>query len=279
MTLADLERKFALHEARQSISFIPDVPVIARLRGANFAGFTKNMERPYDIAFSKAMVSAATYIANRFEATIAHVHGEEISLMFATIGASEGTCERVKVQDLASDLAASATAEFTLHSLERWPSRTRIIRPSFLCRTWQLVPEDVPLYFLWQVEAAAQNAANIVAPPSILSDLAEISASNLGEVFAKTRVSWEFYPAHFREGTFIQRRVSPGAPTGHAVLVTDLPKGGFPAVTNVHEFLFNSAAPQTTFPLGATLEQAEALRAIVAKAKAASYMSLKKDDD
>jgi len=120
MTLADLERKFALHEARQSISFIPDVPVIARLRGANFAGFTKNMERPYDIAFSKAMVSAATYIANRFEAqrqgviaVISSVAGDRGRQSNYVYGAAKG-CLDVFLQGLAHRLSRASVRVVTL---------------------------------------------------------------------------------------------------------------------------------------------------------------------
>jgi len=68
---------------KQQLHYIPSSePFIVRLDGNSFSKFTKQMKKPFDDNFLKAMCLTASDLLLKFQPSTAYTHSDEITLIF-----------------------------------------------------------------------------------------------------------------------------------------------------------------------------------------------------
>lgn len=117
--MADIDTYIKDLETRgRAIEFVnPKQGFILRLDGHSFSRFTKPLEKPYDMAFSKAMIETALELKLAFNATTSYTHSDEITLYFPSVFSEEKDCDHMfggKIMKLVSYSAGLASTTFTL---------------------------------------------------------------------------------------------------------------------------------------------------------------------
>ena len=94
-----------------------DRPYVVRLDGVNFKEFTKNLVKPFDPIFTKALELTTEALVERTAATIGYCQSDEITLISgpATEGNSKNHLYGGRSQKIASILAAFAAVRFNYY--------------------------------------------------------------------------------------------------------------------------------------------------------------------
>src|SRR5690606_26266119 len=113
-----------------------------------------------------------------------------------------------RVQKLTSILAAMATAKFNALLPERIPERAGKLA-LFDCRVWTVPSrEEAANVFLWRERDAIKNSVSMAARHYYShAQLDHKDASDMQEMLFAKGVNWNDYPAFFKRGTYVQRRV------------------------------------------------------------------------
>jgi tRNA(His) guanylyltransferase len=169
--LADqLGQRMKGYETRETgRSFLPYIPVMARLDGRGFSKFTKHAHRPFDDSISNAMDAVTKALVEQTNALIAYTQSDEISLVWQTTQPDEEIFFSAKVQKLCSVMAGLASSTFMKALLDdedwcalqpNWIYAT----PHFDARVFQLPNEvEAANAFLWREADARKNAISMVA--------------------------------------------------------------------------------------------------------------------
>lgn len=188
-------------------TFIPGIPVYARIDGRGFSNFTKGMDRPYDKIMSDIMIQATKDLVDHTVARIGYTQSDEISLVWLAEDEND-VFFAGKVQKMTSVLASLATAFFTRALLASRYAHLAERLPHFDARVFQLPSKiEATNAFLWREVDATKNAVSMAArayyPHNELEG--KKSAEMQEMIFAK---GWNFndYPSFFKRGTYVQRK-------------------------------------------------------------------------
>lgn len=252
------------YEARESDRrFLPMVPVYARIDGRNFSAFTRGMRRPYDIAMTEVMIRTTEAMVEETHARIGYTQSDEISLVWMAERSDSSIFFDHRVAKMTSILASYATAAFT-RALARGTLADRVSSmPHFDCRVWS-VPSctEAANVFLWREQDATKNAIQMAAR-SVFShkECDHKNGSELQEMLFSKGINFNDYPAFFKRGTFLRRKVVarhltndelaripekhwPDGPVERS-LIEPLEMPRFGSVTNREAVIFDGAEPVT----------------------------------
>lgn len=247
--------------------FIPLLPVYARIDGRCFSRFTSGMDSPYDVRMSRAMVETTKHLVEQTHARIGYTQSDEISLVWLQERYDSEMFFAGKTQKICSVLAGMTSAFFALHCErdEYLATFTRRNSPHFDCRAFSLPNRtEAANAFLWRERDATKNSISQAAR-SFYSHkvLHGKSGPEMQEmIFAKGQ-NFNDYPALFKSGTFVRRRVVERAltaqeaeriPIAHRphdgemvtrseIIKMDMPSFG--TVTNREAVIFDGAEPLT----------------------------------
>lgn len=196
------------YESRESDRrFLPMVPVCARIDGRSFSGFTRGMDRPYDIAMSDIMVATTMTLVEETHARIGYTQSDEISLLWQSERSDSSIFFDHRIVKLTSVLASLATAAFTRHLLDSVHRERIKLMPHFDCRVWQ-VPNrsEAANVFLWREQDATKNAISM-AVRSVCShkELDHKSGPEMQEMLFAKGINFNDYPASFKRGVWVRR--------------------------------------------------------------------------
>ena len=68
-------------ESRADRILYPHLPVVVRLDGVGFRHFTKDLRVPFDVRFTRSMISMAADLVSKFNASIAYTISDEVTLV------------------------------------------------------------------------------------------------------------------------------------------------------------------------------------------------------
>lgn len=189
-------------------------PVYARLDGRGFSKFTRDMMRPYDPRLSWAMVDTTRVLVSRTQARIGYTQSDEISLLWWLSGENEA--EELmfggKIQKLVSVLAGIATAALThavaTHEDESFRGYSARL-PHFDARVMNLPDRKTAVdMFRWREQDARRNAVGMVAHHTFgPQPMIGVKTRDRARMLEEAGIKMELYPAAFRRGTYVQRRV------------------------------------------------------------------------
>lgn len=264
----DLGDRMKLYEGAESgRRLMPLLPVLARIDGRAFHGFTRGMDRPFDARFSVCMLETATALVRETGACMGYTQSDEITLAWHSRTTQSQIWFDGRVAKMTSQLAAQATLIFYRLVLKRMPEYADRL-PTFDARVWN-VPNrtEGANALLWREWDAAKNSVSMAASAHYShKELMGKNSRDKHDMLHAKGVNWNDYPALFRRGAYVQRRTESvpfsaeeldrlplkhDARTNPALVVErsicavlDMPQLG--AVTNREAVIFEGAAPVTS---------------------------------
>lgn len=202
----ELSKKCKRFEKRfNSKTFIPGMPLLARLDGRAFHTFTKGLNRPFDERMIKCMTETTKYLVEEFKVSLAYTQSDEITL-FWDINEESELFFGGKMFKLNSILASSCSVVFYKELLKHLPEKADKI-PVFDCRTWQVPKKiDVVDVFLWRQFDATRNSINSVAQ-SVFShkSLQNKSKKDVDEMLKERGIIWDDLPMGIKRGFYYEK--------------------------------------------------------------------------
>ena len=190
--------------------FMPLLPIIARLDGKNFSRFTKGLNCPYDSRFVDVMIETAKYIVDESNALVAYTQSDEITLIFYSDEHKSQVFFDGKVQKMVSVLSSMATAKFNEIRKEFLPDFKPHVLALFDCRCYQVPTKmEAANSVLWREQDATNNAINMAAHHYFgHKKTMHLNGNEKQEIlWSEVGVNFNDYPAYFKRGTFIQRKL------------------------------------------------------------------------
>ena len=244
---------------------LPMLPVCVRLDGKRFSRWTKGLERPYDPRLSALMVDTTKHLLDETSAVIGYTQSDEISLVLWSDDPKRQLFLDGRLQKLVSVLASMATAFFNAQARTRIPERADL--PAiFDARAWAVPSRaEAANVLLWRERDATKNSLSMAAREHYShQELLGRSGPELHDLLHAVGVNWNVYPAFFKRGTFVQRRVErrpfaaeelASLPPKHDArsnpdllversVLTEIAMPPFGRVTNRVEVVFEGAAPE-----------------------------------
>lgn len=190
-------------------SFIPLLPIYARLDGRAFSTFTKGLERPYDQRITTIMQETTKYLINETHAIVGYTQSDEINLLWEQDSFETKIFFDGKIQKMVSILAGMASAKFVISCFENGEDlRMRAIKykPTFDCRVFQLPNRtEATNALLWREKDATKNAINMAARVYYSQEeLQNKTSSEMQEMLFRKGVNFNDYPAFFKRGSFFR---------------------------------------------------------------------------
>lgn len=277
MSQDDLGDRIKSYEAVETgRAFAKGLPIYARIDGRSFSRFTKGMKRPFDLRMTDAMVMTTKGLVADTHARIGYTQSDEISLVWLYEAPESEILFGGKVHKLTSVLASLAAAHF-MNALWTCFEHHDVIRealdfrslaervPHFDCRVFQLPSKtEAANAVLWRALDARKNAVSM-ATRAIYSakDMHGKDQTDMREMLAGKGIDFESYPAKFKWGTFVQRRIFERSltleelaripekhrPKPHEIVtrseVKEIPMPDFVMVANREAVIFEGSKPVT----------------------------------
>lgn len=183
----------------------PHLPICARIDGRAFSTFTRGMEKPFDIQFAAAMIETSKYLLHMTGGRIGYTQSDEISLLWLADRLESDVFFSGKVQKMCSVLASAAAAKFATVIPPEFSSRL----PHFDARVFQLPSkEEAANIFLWRAMDARKNAVGMLAQSRFSAKhLHGKDQTAMLAMLTDVGVDFESFPACFRLGTFVRRKM------------------------------------------------------------------------
>ncbi len=183
-----------------------EAPIYARIDGKCFSKFTKGLNRPFDKDFSDVMLATTRRLVEETGAVIGYTQSDEISLAWQNKSENSEHIFDGKFQKMCSILAGTATSEFTLQGLTRFPEAIQRNPPVFDSRVFPL-PDltETANCFVWRCLDARKNSISQLARHYFRASAMQGKSSNdLCEMLRDVGVEWNDLEARFRFGTFVR---------------------------------------------------------------------------
>lgn len=202
------DRMKAYESAETGRVFMPGLPIVARIDGRCFSGFTRGMDRPFDVKMQDCMLATATELVEETGALAGYTQSDEITLLWYAERPQTQTIFGGKVFKMTSVTAALATSIFTRHASTIWPDKFQGA-VCFDARVWNVPNKtEAANVFLWRELDATKNAVSMAARHYFShKKLDGKSGPEMQEMLFQERgINFNDYPDRFKRGTFILRR-------------------------------------------------------------------------
>lgn len=182
---------------------VKKIPVIIRLDGKAFHTLTRDMDKPFDHDFIRAMQCTAEYLVHNIQgAKVAYVQSDEISILLTDYESIQTDAwfgyNKSKMESIS---ASMATAFF--NDCKCMTSRGMAF---FDSRSFNIPKEEVSNYFLWRAKDWERNSLSMLCR-SHFSDkeLHEKNRQQQHEMLHQKGVNWADLPEFCKNGTFKTR--------------------------------------------------------------------------
>lgn len=200
--------KHKSYEARTESTLLPGCPVVIRLDGRAFHTFTRGLKRPYDERMSRAMIETTKDLVAQTNANVGYCQSDEITLIFKNSDHLVPFMFSGRVQKIVSVVASIASVKFNRIIQETIPERANMM-PIFDARVFQYPNESLAVETLmWRETDATRNSLSM-AVQSLYTHKECMGAGFVKkhEMLHAKGVNWNNYPAFFKRGTYVQRRI------------------------------------------------------------------------
>lgn len=193
-------------------TFIPLLPVIARLDGRSFSKLTKQLDKPFDNTFYSIMVNTAKFLLKETNADCAYVQSDEITLTWNQVEYKSQYIFNGKIFKMTSVIPSMASAFFNrqLQLAAAENSKFGILStkfPHFDCRVFQVpnITEGANC-FLWRYQDCTRNAISGISQQHFShNELQYVSTEERIKMLEDRGIIIEKdYPPEFLYGTFIR---------------------------------------------------------------------------
>lgn len=187
---------------------MPGLPIIIRADGVAFHTFTKGLKRPYDEGLSNLMIATTEFLVAETNARCGYTQSDEISLLLYADTHKSQIFFDGRIQKIQSVLAARASVFFN-KNLAKWvPSKVNS-SPEFDCRIFTVPSkEEAVNVFWWREKDATKNSISMAAQAYYShNELQNKNSSDKQELLFQKGINWNDYPAFFKRGTYVQKRL------------------------------------------------------------------------
>ena len=205
--LGDRMKGYELAEAGRRFMLL--LPIVARIDGRCFSAFTRGMARPFDYLMGAAMIRTTRDLVEETNACMGYTQSDEITLAWHQTDVKSQLWFNGRIAKMVSQLAAQATLHFYRAVLSAMPDFADRC-PTFDARAWQ-VPNrtEAANVFVWREWDATKNSITMAA--STVYSHKELHGKNgdeKQEMLFQKGINWNDYPAMFKRGTYVQRRMA-----------------------------------------------------------------------
>ena len=207
--------------------FIPTLPVIVRLDGKCFSRLTKSLNRPYDERMAKLMIDVTKELVKETNAVIGYTQSDEISLVLYSDSYEVPIYFNGKSHKIISVLTSIATYWFNEYKHDfDFPDEMMDIPAFFDCRAWNVPTRTEAVNtLLWRELDALKNSVSVSARQFYTTkELVGVKRDQMMDMLMENGVNWNDYPAFFKRGTYIQKRVEPVDDVLPGLVRTDPPR-------------------------------------------------------
>lgn len=182
-----------------------------RLDGRGFSKLTKNAEKPFDAAFSQAMIDTTKAMVDTFHAACGYTQSDEISLIWEPRVDPDSWIFSGRRSKWLTVMAAQATAFFLKASLNHgmpWVLDHAAHMDARLVDG--LTKENARDFILWRAEDARRNAIQMCAQAYL--NKKSLKGQNLGILrkrLDENGTPFDTQPAALRNGTLVKRVMMP----------------------------------------------------------------------
>jgi len=203
-----LGNRMKSYENRYCQVAIPMIPVICRLDGRSFHKFTKGLKKPFDKRLSNLMIKTTKFLVEETNAKCGYTQSDEITLVWLSENWKSEIFFDGKIQKMNSILASMTTGFFNKFLSSVIPEKKNEI-PLFDCRVFQVpnINEAVNV-FVWREQDAVRNSIQGATRAHYShSECMNKNGSELQQMLWEKNVNWDDYPAFFKRGTYVRKRV------------------------------------------------------------------------
>jgi tRNA(His) 5'-end guanylyltransferase len=188
---------------------MPLLPALCRLDGKCFHSFTRGMARPFDRRLSALMIDTCEYLVRETNASMGYTQSDEITLAWCAGEYHSQIFLDGRIQKMVSVLASMCASYFNQRYPAFFEDSPALGLANFDCRVWN-VPSVVEgaNAFLWREQDATKNSISMAARAYYShKQLDNKNGPEMQEMLWQKGVNWNNYPAYFRRGTFVCRRL------------------------------------------------------------------------
>jgi len=200
--------RMKMYEMQTECRLMPLLPTFARVDGRAFHSFTRGMNRPYDERMASAMMETTLNLVRETNACMGYTQSDEITLAWLSTDPKTQIWFDGRHSKMVSQIAALATLYFYRQCVKEMPEYAERL-PSFDARVWQ-VPNtsEGANVFLWREWDATKNSISMAAH-AVCGDkeLHGKNSSDKQEMLFQKGINWNNYPAFFKRGSYVQRRM------------------------------------------------------------------------
>jgi tRNA(His) guanylyltransferase len=204
--MGDRMKGYEAVEAQRRL--MPLLPAVVRLDGRGFSRWTGGLKRPFDPRLSTCMIELTRALVEETNARVGYTQSDEISLILYSNRTTSQLYFDGRVQKICSCLAGFAALTFA--GLVRAHIPEKSARPAmFDCRVWNVPTlEEASNAILWREYDATKNSIEMAARCYYSHNaLLGKHGGEMQELLHRKGVNWNDYPAFFKRGSYIQRRV------------------------------------------------------------------------
>jgi len=203
----DRMKKFESFETSQC--FMPMLPIVIRLDGRSFSDYTNGLEKPFDMAFRRAMLETTKRLVEETNAVMGYTQSDEITLVLYSDNMTSQTWfngEKFKIVSCLASLC-SVTLDRIMHP---YFCGMNIIEkpPTFDCRAYNVPSKmEAANALLWREMDAQKNSISTAARFYYShKELDRKNSAQKVEMLLARGITFEDYPDIFKRGAFVQRK-------------------------------------------------------------------------
>lgn len=212
MDKTELGNRMKSYEAQTEQKLLNRLPIIVRLDGRSFSKFTKDMNRPFDKEFNKAMIETTKYLVEETHAKIGYTQSDEISLVLYADNVRTGTTMfDGRIQKIASNFASMASVKFFTEMVKRFPHKVtgdNAKLPTFDARVF-VTPDKMEAYncILWRVNDASKNSISMLAQSEFShKELQNLSCDQMQyKLLTERDINWNDCDSAQKQGVFVRK--------------------------------------------------------------------------
>ncbi len=200
----DRMKMYEMLEAGRKV--FPRLPILVRADGKAFHTYTKNLTRPFDERFQRAMNEAMKDAVDFTNARVGYVQSDEISLIILPKDREEVVFGG-RIQKLVSLIAARISVAFNAYAQVNLIGNLGVGTPLFDCRVWSVPSEEEAVNaLLWREQDATKNSIQAAARSAFThKEVDGKTTKEMLDMLMTKDINWNDYPSRSKRGAYARR--------------------------------------------------------------------------
>lgn len=201
------DRMKLYERAETARSGMRSLPLMIRIDGKGFSGWTGGLDYPFDEQLQALRVATTRKLVESLGAIVGYCQSDEITLMLWAREEKTALYCGGKFQKIVSHAASMATAYWNQLVPQFLPKKAGL-PAMFDARAWNVPSlDEAANVFLWREQDATKNSVSMAAR-SVYShkEIFGKTSSEMQEMLFAKGINWNDYPVWAKRGTYLGRR-------------------------------------------------------------------------